>query len=692
MDQTSLLYNFKFMLDFYYGEVTIDTILTLDATKSDKFNEDSIFTVCEQIGLISLKKEISADNIPNHFLPCIILDENGNPVIYQRNIANKKIELYDVIEKKAFEIDLNELKKFNQAILIFREESKKELLDKLSNNQWFWEPVKSFWKSYVEVGILTFFINLFALFVPLYTRIVYDRVVPNEAYETLFVLSFGLIIALIFELIFKSVRNHIIDKTGKKLSLYLEEDLMKRVLSLQSQYDTLMTGAKANLFRELAVVRDFFATKSIVQVIDFPFFIFALIAIACISPAVALVPFTVALLIVIINFTLQGPIANLSKKHLENIQSKQNYLVESIQGSDTVKLSNAMSSKLFNWRNIIAHVENIQVKIQRVNAFAFNSSQSLIQLTTILVVVVGVFEISQKNLTVGGLIAVTILASRAMVPVINISGMVIKFKEIKDSLNNLKDFWSLPLENEKNIEVGLGKLQGNIEFKNVSYFFKNSKYPSVDNISFKINAGEKIGIIGQTGAGKSTILKLITGLLHPTQGSIFIDNHDISTVHPVEIRQNIGVMPQDPFLFNGTLKENIELSKPISKEKMMELITLTGLEELVKKSGQGDGIPVGERGSNLSTGQRHLVALARAIVSDPSILILDEPTTGLDVGLEKKLMENLRYIVQDKTLFLITHRFAALELVNRILVINNGKIVADGPRDSVLQALRNPKA
>lgn len=215
MDQTSLLYNFKFMLDFYYGEVTIDTILTLDATKSDKFNEDSIFTVCEQIGLISLKKEISADNIPNHFLPCIILDENGNPVIYQRNIANKKIELYDVIEKKAFEIDLNELKKFNQAILIFREESKKELLDKLSNNQWFWEPVKSFWKSYVEVGILTFFINLFALFVPLYTRIVYDRVVPNEAYETLFVLSFGLIIALIFELIFKSVRNHIIDKTGK---------------------------------------------------------------------------------------------------------------------------------------------------------------------------------------------------------------------------------------------------------------------------------------------------------------------------------------------------------------------------------------------------------------------------------------------------------------------------------------------
>ncbi len=689
--KTPLLCAFKYMLDFYYGEVNIDTILNLDAVKDGEFNKASIFIICDQIGLIALEKEMSAQNIPNHFLPCIIFDEKDTPLIYQKNIANKKIELFNAKEEKRFEIEFNELNHYKKALLIFREENKKKLLDKVSNNNWFWEPVKSFWKSYIEVGILTFFINLFALFTPLFIMTVYDRVVPNEAYETLFVLSFGLIIVLIFELVFKSVRNHIIDKTGKKLSLYLEEDLMKRVLTLQSQYDTMMTGAKANLFRELAAVRDFFATKSIVQIIDFPFFIFALIAIYFISPAVALVPFLIAVVIVLINLSLQIPIANLSKKHLENIQSKQNYLVESIQGSDTVKLSNATSSKLFNWRTIIAHAENIQLKIQRVNAFALNTSQSLIQLTTILVVVVGVFQISDKELSVGGLIAVTILASRSMVPVISLSTMVIKFKEIKDSLYNLRDFWDLPLENEKNIEIGLGKLKGDIEFKQVTYYFKNAKYPSVNAINFSIKNGEKIGIIGQTGAGKSTLLKLLTGLLHPTKGSIFIDNHDISTIHPVEIRQNIGVMTQDPFLFNGTLKENIELSRPISKEKMMETITLTGLEELVKRSGQGDGIPVGERGCNLSTGQKHLVALARAIVNDPSILILDEPTTGLDVGLEKKLMENLKHIIQNKTLILITHRFAALELVDRILVLSNGKIVADGPRDAVLNALKNPK-
>ncbi|PNV82665.1 MAG: hypothetical protein C0627_09035 [Sulfurimonas sp.] len=689
-EQNPLLKTYKYILDFYFGDVSYDTIFSLNHTKNEDFNMESVFFVSEQIGLVALEKTIAASDIPSHFLPCIVFNNRNEPFIYRKNIANKKIELYDAALEKSFEIEYKKLSGYKKALLIFREESKADLIDKTPTNKWFWQPVKSFWRSYVEVGILTFFINLFALFVPLYIMIVYDRVVPNEAYDTLFVLSFGLIIALVFELVFKSVRTHIIDKTGKKLSLYLEEDLMKRLLSIQSQYDIMMTGSKANLFRELATVRDFFATKSVIHIIDFPFFIFALIVIYFISPAVALVPFVLALIIMLMNIGLQIPIGHLSKKHLENIQSKHNYLVETIQGSDAVKLSNATASKLFNWRNIIAFGENIQVKIQSVNAFALNISQALIQLTTILVISVGVFQIADKNLSVGGLIAVTILASRAMIPVISLSTMLIKFKEIKDSLNNLKEFWNLPQENEKNIEIGVGALSGDIEFKDVTYYFKNSKYPSVSNLNFKIKKGEKVGIIGQTGAGKSTVLKLLTGLLHPTKGSVFIDNHDISTIHPVEIRQNIGVMTQEPYLFNGTLKENIELSKPISKERMMELIVLSGLEELVKKSAQGDGVVVGERGVNLSVGQKHLVGLARAIVNDPSILILDEPTTGLDVGLEKKLMNNLKKIIEEKTLILITHRFAALELVNRVIVINNGKIVADGTRDVILSALRTP--
>ena len=691
VEQNRLLQAYKYILDFYFGDVSFETILALNPTKNEDFGVVSLLGVSEQIGLVALEKTVVASNIANYLLPCIVFDKQNKPFVYLKNIANKKIELYDATLQKTFEIEYKELGGYKKALFIFREESKVDAIDKIATNGWFWEPVKSFWRSYVEVGFLTFFINLFALFVPLYIMIVYDRVVPNEAYDTLFVLSFGLIIALVFELVFKSVRSYIIDKTGKKLSLYLEEDLMKRLLGVQSQYDIMMTGSKVNLFRELATVRDFFATKSVIQIIDFPFFIFALIAIYFISPMVALVPFALALLIMLINIGLQIPIGHLSKRHLQNTQSKHNYLVETIQGADALKLSNATASKLFNWRNIIAFGENIQVKIQSVNAFALNISQTLIQLTTILVVSVGVFQIADKSLSVGGLIAVTILASRAMVPVISLSTMLIKFKEIKDSLHNLKEFWNLPQENEKNIELGVRVLHGDIEFKDVTYYFKNSKYPSVSNLNLKIKSGEKVGVIGQTGAGKSTVLKLLTGLLHPTKGSIFIDNHDIATIHPVEIRQNIGVMTQEPYLFNGTLKENIELSNPISKERMMELVTLSGLEELVKKSAQGDGVAVGERGANLSVGQKHLVGLARAIVNNPSILILDEPTTGLDVGLEKKLMNNLKKIIEDKTLILITHRFAALELVDRVVIINDGKIVADGPRDVILNALRTPE-
>jgi len=317
-----------------------------------------------------------------------------------------------------------------------------------------------------------------------------------------------------------------------------------------------------------------------------------------------------------------------------------------------------------------------------------NLSQTIVQMVTMLVLIVGVFEIANKNLSVGGLIAISILASRAMVPIIQTSMMAIKFKEIKESLDNINEFWHLPLENDKNIEIGLGSIKGNIEFNKVEFFYRNNKYPSLSDCNIKIRSGEKVGIIGQTGAGKSTFLRLLTGLDTPTKGSIYLDGHDLSTIHPVEIRQNIGVMPQEPFLFSGTLKENIELSTPISKEKMMELIRITGLEDLVKKSGQGDGLQVGERGCNLSVGQRHLVALARALLNNPSILLLDEPTTGLDVGLEKTLIDHIKKILEDKTLIVITHRFAALELVDRVIVLNQGKIVADGPKNSVLAALQ----
>ncbi|PHO12650.1 hypothetical protein CPG38_06770 [Malaciobacter marinus] len=684
-----LLFSFKYILDFYFGDISLETILTLSANSEKGFTNQTAIDVAHEVGLYAVYKDISAFDIPKHFLPCIIFDKENKPFILTNKA--KEASLLDISTNETITIDSSKLKEYKKAILIFRDKNKSELIDSTKTGNWFWQPVKSFWRSYIEIGILTLFINIFALAVPLFTMSVYDRVVPNNAIETLFVLASGVVIILIFDVYFKSVRNHIIENVGKKLGVYLEEELMKRMLTLKSQYDTLLVGSKANLFKELNQIRDFFATKSVLQVIDLPFFFIAIIVIFLISPAVAAVPFTIAILILIFNVIMQIPISNLSKKNVQNTQAKHSYLVETIQGSEIIKLSNATSTKLFNWRNIVAVTDSISQKIQSLNVFSMNLSQTVIQFVTMLVIVVGVFEIANKNLTIGGLIAVTILSSRAMVPVIQTSMMVIRFKEVKESLNNINEFWHLPVENEKNLEVGVGELKGDIEFKDISFYYKDSKYASIDEFNLTIKAGDRVGIIGQTGAGKSTFLRMLTGLEAPTKGSIYLDGHEISTMHPVELRQNIGVMPQEPFLFSGTLKENIELSHPISKERMMQLIKIIGLEELVKKSGQGDGLQVGERGSNLSVGQRHLVALARAILNNPPILVLDEPTTGLDVGLEKSLVNHVNKIAQDKTLIVITHRFAALEMVDRVIVLNNGKIVADGPKDKILNALSQKK-
>ncbi len=688
-EQNQLLESIKYVLDFYFGDVTLETISAF-FIHDHKFDTAHAKKILESFNLNVTEKKISAVTIPKHLLPSIILDPSEKPLVYVKKLQDKAV-VYDPMDAKEHTIELKQLKKYKKALIVFRDTKHIKHLESTEKKSWFYEPLKLHWRSYVEIGILTVFINIFALAIPLFVMNVYNRVVPNQAYETLFVLAGGTIIVLLFDIILKYARSHILEGVSKKVGLFWEEELMNKMMLVDVEFDKHLSGSKANLFKELQQIRDFFTNRSLTQIIDFPFFLIAISVVYIISPALAVIPFIFALLIITFNLLMQHPISKLGKNNSQNTQSKYSFIFESIQGSQSIKLSNAAPTRMFLWRNIVAFVDGVGMKIQSLHTLSTNISQFLLQLVSVLVVIVGVFEIAKQNLSVGGLIAVTMLASRAMVPIVSLSGILIRLKEMSESIDRVDEFISLPTEDKSTTEAGIGKIDGKIEFKNVTYKFQNSKHPSIDNVSFTINPGEKVGIIGQTGAGKTTLLKLLMGLYKPSSGSIYLDNHDITTLHPVEIRQNIGIMPQEPFLFDATIKENIELFRPISKTRVMEIITFIGLGDLIKKSGKGDALQVGERGCNLSVGQRHLVALARAIAPNPPMLILDEPTTGLDIGSEKRLIDRLKSsLIADKTLLVITHRLAALELVDRILVISEGKIVTDGPKERVLMALQNP--
>jgi len=679
------------IMKFYFGAIKRETILAISGAREEEFDIKSLLKVAKDSNLYAQTQDIKIESIDKFILPIILYNDKNELIILQA-ITRDRASFLNVATHETEEVAKKKLKNFKHAILFFRNKQDALVSSRKKELSWFFEPIKASWRAYVEVAFLSLFINIFALALPLFTMNVYNRIIPNFATDTLFVLGGGIAIIFLFEIILKSVRVYILEKTGKKIGIHFEEILLERMIGVKTQYDKLLSGTKANLFKELSQIKEFFTSRTLVQILDLPFFFIAVYVIYLISPTLATIPFVAGIVMVAFNLTMQIPLATLAHEQFKKAQSKHGYLVETIQGRDAIKLVNGHTHRLFTWSRVVAFYEKLGEKIQMLHHMTSNSSYTLIQIVTLLVVGVGVYEIQMKSLSVGGLIAITILSSRAMVPIVNVSGVLLNYKKMKDSLESINEFWHLPREVDENTQVGLGELRGDIEFADVSYYYQGSKYPSLLNATLTIKAGEKVGIIGQTGAGKSTIQRLVSLLDTPTHGTVYLDGMPTNTLHPVEVRQNIGVMPQDPFMFAGTLAENIALSRSISNDEIARLIQLTGLEALIKKGGVGDTLQVGENGDNLSTGQKHLVALARALVYNPSILILDEPTTGLDIGLENSVIERLEPIVADKTLLLITHRFSALKLVDRVIVVNEGKIVADGPTNTILAKLQGGKS
>ncbi len=349
-ENNSLLLSVKYILDFYFGEVDFKTISAF-FIKGESFELPNAIEIFKNFNLSVIEKDIHVEAIAKHFLPSVILDDKNTPLLYLKRVKDQAT-LFDPKTKEEREVDIKTLKQYKKALLIFRDTKHIKHLEADEKQSWFYEPLKSHWRGYIEIGVLTLFINIFALAIPLFVMNIYNRVVPNGAYETLFVLASGTILVLIFDLILKYTRSHILEDISKKLGLFWEEELMGRMMLIDTQHDHYMSGTKANLFKELQQVRDFFTNRSLMQVIDFPFFVIALFVIYLISPLVALVPFLFALLIIGFNILMQKPILRLSKNSSENLQSKYSFIFESIQGTQNINMSNATASRMFLWRNI----------------------------------------------------------------------------------------------------------------------------------------------------------------------------------------------------------------------------------------------------------------------------------------------------------------------------------------------------
>lgn len=555
---------------------------------------------------------------------------------------------------------------------------------------WFWGVIKQNTSLYRDVLLAAVLVNLFALSMPMFVMNVYDRVVPNLATHTLWILASGITLVLVADLVLKLLRHHFVDLAASKTDVMLSSAIMDKVLSMQLKYRPTSTGSFASIVQSFESVRSFIGSLTIVALADLPFVLLYCIVIALISLPL-LAPIVVgAMISLIFAYFAQKKLKFLSDESAKSVAERNATLIEAIGSLEAAKSSNVKSDIQHNWEQLSLSCAHNSAKMRSVSASVSNVTGFIQQLAGVAVIVTGVYLLIDGNLTQGSLIAVFLLSSRALAPVSQAAGLLAQFHYASSAFDNLNVLMEYPSEQEaarKTIDKPV--LQGKIEFKRVSFTYPDSDLPSLQNVSFCIEPGEHVAILGRNGSGKSTLEKLILGLYQPNEGQVLLDGIDINQLDLHQVRNNVGYVPQDITLFRGSLRYNIELAAPAkSAEHFLNICNISGLNHLLSQHPAAFEMQVGEKGQNLSGGQKQIVAIARALYNDPPILLLDEPTAALDHSSEDAFRRQLGSYAQGKTLLLITHRSPLLTLANRIIVIDNGKIIADGPKDTVMEALR----
>jgi len=643
-----------------------------------------------RVGLSARVVDIEITELFDRLLPALLLTDSGSTVLLVSLNDDQATVLLPETGKGEETLSIDQLNAIytGTAVLAktkYRKDDRAGNYAREEPEHWFKGPLKACWPAYAEVAVASFVANLLAIATSLFALQVYDRVVPNSAFDTLFVLASGVVLAIVIDFILRVLRAHLLDATGKKLDIQLSSQLFERVMQIRLSAKPASTGAFSSQIREFESVREFFTSSTAATISDFPFIAIFLGVIAYIGGTVVWVPIFAILLMLLPSLLMQRKLARLSRANLREGAIKHGLMLEVIDNLETVKTTRAEGRNLQIWEELSAQLAQENITLKRIHSFLTLGSGMIQQLCYVGVLIAGVFEISEGNLTIGGLIACTMLVSRTIAPVNQMTGVLVRWQHVKVALEGLDELMRSPIERAENRKfVRKTSLAGDYHLENIQFRYSQEAALILDIQTLNIEAGSRVMLLGCNGAGKSTLLRILAGLSDLTNGRVLLDNVNLSQIDPCDRRQGIGYLPQDIALFHGTLRDNLLLDgEEHSDQELLQALDAIGLGYTVRQHSLGLDLPIEGNGS-VSGGQRQAIGLARIILQDPKVVLMDEPTAAFDQVSEEKVLIFLNQWLQGRTLIMSTHKRRMLTLGQRGIVLQQGKVVMDGPLKEIL--------
>lgn len=645
-------------------------------------------------GLVVTPCEVTPERIKSSMLPALVLTKDGDAaVVLARDGARLECVVAGVegsrwLSRDEFVADYPGQWYFVRPVFHFDVRS---LLYHLpQRRRWFWDVFRANRSIYLWALLGTVTINLLAIVIPFYTMAVYDRVIPNSALDSLWVLTTAAVAVILFDLVMKMIRSYLLEAGARKADVALSSHIFAHSLRMRAASRPASGGVLANVVRDFETIRDFFTSTTLTLLGDLPFMLLFLVIIVLVGGWLVLVPLLIIPLLLGLTWLLRRPLSRVLNENTKESSQRTAHLFEVMNGLDTVKGLGAEAWARRRWEMLTVQMADNGLRMREITSFGSNLSAVFTSLNMVLLVMFGAMLVASQELTLGQLIAVTMLSSRAIMPATQLAGLIIRWEQTKIALQALDKVMAAPTDDQAG-SLQMPRLHGAIELRDVEFSYPNLP-PLLKGLNLRIRPGERVGFIGRIGSGKSTLLKMLLNIYTPEQGVVMVDGVSVNQMEPLSLRRQIGYVPQDVTLFHGTIRDNIMLGATnVSDGDLLDAVRFACLEETLAQLPEGMGSEVGERGERLSGGQRQAVAIARALVHRPRLLLMDEPSSMMDPGTENQLIKHLREL-RDTTLLLVTHRSAMLPLVDRLVVLDQGRVVMDGPRDEVLRRLASPAA